>query len=69
MVLDVYESKSDKDFVNTLEDQIRERGAPNKLVSDRAQEEISNRVKDITRALHIGTWQSEPKQQHQNPAE
>jgi hypothetical protein len=52
-----------------LQDVIRRRGVPSKLVSDRAQVEISGRVKDILRSLIIGDWQSEPHQQHQNPAE
>ena len=69
LLTDVYGMKSDKQFVNTLEDNIRDRGAPTKLISDRAQVEISNKVQDILRALCIGDWQSEPKQQHQNPAE
>jgi hypothetical protein len=60
---------SDKQFVNTLEDNIRKRGAMDKLISDRAQAEISNKVKDILRALHISDWQSEPHHQHQNFAE
>jgi hypothetical protein len=42
--------------------------APSKLASDRAQVEISGRVKDILRSLIIGDWQSEPHQQHQNPS-
>ena len=69
LVTDVYSVKSDKQFVNTLEDNIRERGAPNKLVSDRAQVEISNKVLGILRTLFISAWQSEPHQQQQNPAE
>ena len=69
LVTDVYGVKTDKQFVNTLEDNIRERGAPNKLISDRAQVEISNKVLDILRILFIGAWQSEPHQQQQNPAE
>jgi hypothetical protein len=52
-----------------LQDVIQRRGAPSKLVSDCAQAEISGRVKDILRSLIIGDWQSEPHQQHQNPAE
>jgi len=68
-VTDVYGIKTDKQFVNTLEDNIRQRGAPTKLISDRAQVEISNRVLGILRALIIGDWQSEPHQQQQNPAE
>ena len=68
-VCDVYPLKSEKAFVNVFQDVIRRRGAPSKLVSDRAQVEISGRVKDILRSLIIGDWQSEPHQQHQNPAE
>ena len=69
LLTDVYGMKTDKQFVNTLEDNIRERGAMSKLISDRAQVEISNKVMDIVRALFIRTWQSEPQQQQQNPAE
>jgi septum formation inhibitor MinC len=66
---DVYPIKSNKQFVNMLLDNITHRGAPTKLISDRAQVEISERVKQVLRPLHIGTWQNEPHQQHQNPAE
>lgn len=68
-VADAYGLKTDKQFVNTLEDNIRERGAMNKLVSDRAQVEIGERVLHFLRALCISSWQSEPHQQHQNPFE
>jgi hypothetical protein len=66
---DVYPIKSNKQFVNTLLDNITQCGAPTKLISDRAQVEISERVKQVLQPLHISTWQSEPHQQHQNPAE
>jgi septum formation inhibitor MinC len=56
---DVYPIKSDKQFVNTLLDNITQRGAPNKLISNRAQVEISERVKQVLRPLHISTWESE----------
>ena len=69
MVTDIYGMKTERQFVNTLQDVIRERGAMDKLLSDRAQVEISERVKDILRAYHIGDWQSKPMQQHQNFAE
>ena len=69
LVTDAYGMKTDKQFVNTLEDNIRRRGAPSRLLSDRAQVEISKKVVDILRALCIGDWQSEPHKQHQNPAE
>jgi hypothetical protein len=67
MVTDVYGMKTEKQFVNTLEENIRKRGAMFRLLSDRAQVEISARVVGILRALHIGQCQGEPHQQHQNP--
>ena len=57
--------KIDKQFVNTLEENIRKRGAMDKLISDSAQSEMSNRVKDILRALFIDDWQSKVYYQHQ----
>ena len=68
-VTDVYGIKTDRQFVNTLEDNICQHGIPNKLISDRAQVEISNKVLGILCSLVIGDWQSEPHQQQQNPAE
>jgi hypothetical protein len=65
-VCDVYPLKTEKAFVNTLQDVIQRCGAPSNLVSNRAQVEISGRIKDILRSLIIGDWQSEPHQQHQN---
>ena len=61
--------KTDHQFINAIEDTIRSHGAMDKLVSDQAQVEISNRVQDILRAYGIASWQSEPHQQHQNPDE
>ena len=69
LVSDVYPLQSEKQFVNTLQDNIRKRGAMDKLITDRAQAEISTKVKDILRHLIIGDWQSEPHYQHQNIAE
>ena len=68
-VTDVYGIKSDKQSVNTLEDNITYRGAPHKLNSDSAQVIIGNKVQDILHTLCIMSWQSEPYQQQQNPAE
>ena len=45
--------KNDKQFVNTLEDNIRKRRAMEKLISDSAQSEIFNRVKYTLRELFI----------------
>ena len=61
--------KSTAEFVNTLEDVIRKRGAMDLLISDSAKVEISKRVVDILRALHIQSWQSEGGLQNQNFAE
>jgi hypothetical protein len=66
LVADVYGIKTNKEFVNTLEDNIRERGAMDKLISGCARAETSTRIKDILRALIILDWQSEPYQQNQN---
>jgi len=68
-VTDIYALKSGKQFVNSLQDNIRQRGAMDRLLSDRAQVEIGSRVVDILRAYAIGDWQSEPYHQHQNYAE
>ena len=69
LVCDIYPIKTDKQFVNVLQDNIRRRGAMSKLISDRAQVEISNKVQDILRNYIIKDWQSEPHCQHQNAAE
>ena len=49
LVADAHPMKSGKQFANTLEDNIRRRGAMNKLLSDSAKTEISNKVMDILR--------------------
>ena len=69
LVADVYQMKSGKQFVITLEDNIRRRGAMDNLLSDSAKTEISKKVMDILRAYHISNWQSQPYHQNQNPAE
>ena len=65
LVTDVCGMKTEKQFGNTLENNIRKRGSMDKLISDSAQSEISNRVKDMLRALFIDDWKSEPHYQHQ----
>ena len=69
LVGDAYPMKSGKQFVNTQEDNIRWRGTMDKLLSDSAKTEISNKVMDILREYHISNWHSEPYHQNQNPAE
>jgi hypothetical protein len=47
LVANVYGLKTDRKFVNTLEDNIREWGEMDKLISDCAKAEMSERVKQI----------------------
>jgi ornithine carbamoyltransferase len=68
-VTDVYGIKTDKQFVNTLQDNKPQRGAPLKLISNCDQAIISHKVADILHTFCIDNWQSEPHQQHQNAAE
>ena len=69
LVADVYPMKSGKQFVSTLEDNIRRWRVMDKLISDTAETEISVNVMDILRAYHFSNWYSEPYHQYQNPAE
>jgi hypothetical protein len=69
LVCDIHPLQNDKQFVNVLQDNITKRGAMTKLISDRAQVEISKKVQDILCHLFIMDWQSEPHQQQQNFAE
>ena len=66
LITDVYPLKSQKQFVNALEDKIRFRGAMTKLISDYAKVEISYKVKDILRIYHNSSWNSVPYHQNQN---
>ena len=68
LVADVYPI-SGKQLVNTLEDNIRQRGAMDKLLSDSAKTEISKKVMDILRTYHISNWHLDPYHQNQNPTE
>ena len=56
LVTDIHRMKHNKEFINDLEDNIRKRGARDKLISDRAIVEISKQVQDILRALFIDNW-------------
>ena len=69
LITDIYPIRNEKQFVSTLQDNIRKRGAMNTLISDRAKVEISKQCHDILRAYCIKDWQSEPHYQHQNHAE
>ena len=65
LVADAYPMKSGKQFVNTLEDNIRRWGAMGELLSDSSKTEISNKVMDILKVYHISNWHSEPYHQNQ----
>ena len=60
---EMYGRKTDGQFVQTLMDSIRKNGSMDTLVSDRAQAEMSNKVKDVLRHLCINAWQSKPHYQ------
>jgi hypothetical protein len=69
LLSDVHGMKSPASFPGVLMDQIIDRGAPTKLISDGAKVETSMAVHDILCTYGISSWQSEPYHQHQNPAE
>ena len=60
LVCDAYGIKSTKQFINTLSDNIRKRGAMDILISDGGKYEISQRVTDLLHSLFIQDYQSEP---------
>ena len=68
LVCDAYGIKSTKQFINTLSDNIRKRGAMDTLISDGGKYEISKRVTDLLHSLFIQDHQSEPYHRHQNKA-
>ena len=61
--------KSNKNYPQALMDEVRKRGAMNKIISDSAKNETSKRVMDFCRAMCIDDWQSEKGQQRQNDSE
>ena len=69
LVCDAYDIKSQKQFINTLYDNIRFRGAMTTLITDGGRYEISKKVADLLRNLFIKQHESEPYHQHQNKAE
>ena len=69
LVCDTYGIKSTKQFINTLSDNIRKRGAMDTLISDGGKYEISQRVTDLLHNLFIQDYQSESYHQDPNKAE
>jgi hypothetical protein len=66
-VTDIHGIKKYNQIMNTLEDNIIQRGAPNCLLSDQGQAIISDKVEDILCTFCINSWQSEPHQHHHYP--
>jgi hypothetical protein len=69
LVTDVHGMKSPAQFPGILTDEIITCSAPTKLISDSTHVETSKQVCGILCTYGISCWQSEPHQQHQNPAE
>ena len=69
LVCDAYGINTQKQFINTLYDNIRFRGAMTTLITDGGRYEISKKVADLLRSLFIKQHESEPYHQHQNKAE
>ena len=59
-VTNVYGCKTDAEFAGILEENIRERGAMDCLISDGAKAEMSTKVVDILRMYKCGNYMSEP---------
>ena len=53
LVVDVCAMKTEKEFIHTLQENIRKRGAMDMSISDRAKMEISKQCHDILRAYCI----------------
>ena len=53
LVSDIYGIKTESQFVQILQDMIRDCGAPTKLINDCAQVEIIKKAKNILQHLHI----------------
>jgi hypothetical protein len=68
LVTDIHGMKSPAQFPGILTDEIITCGAPTKLISDSTHVETCKEVPGILCTYGISSWQSEPHQQHQNPA-
>ena len=65
----VYPMASESQIPSTLQDLIRDRGAPNNIKSDCAKAVLGKNFTEVLRHYCIGHKMSEPYQQNQNPAE
>ena len=61
LVCDAYGIKSQKQFINTLYDNIKSRGATTTINTDGGKYQISMKVADLLRSLFIKQYESEPR--------
>jgi hypothetical protein len=68
-VSDVFSIKNEREFTQTLQDNIWKRGVMQYLLSDKAHAKISNNNKDPLQTLIISDRRTTARKQWQNPAE
>ena len=65
--IDIHGMKMESEFVDALQDVMRTRGEPMKLISNLAQTKIREHVYNTLQCLFTDNWQHEVHHQHQNP--
>ena len=70
-ITDVYKVKdnSGKEFLGAMQDRVRIRGVPTKLIADNAPMYRGWKLTKYLCNLVLPLWQCETKHQHENPAE
>ena len=69
LVCNAYGIKSQKQFINTLYDNIKTRGTMDTIITDGGKYEVSKKGADLLSSLFIKHHESEPYHQDQNKAE
>ena len=70
LVCDAYGIKIQKQFINTLHDNVKKIGAMDTIITDGCKHGIFDKVAHLFRGfLFIKQYESEPYHQHQNKAE
>ena len=64
LLCDAYGIKIQKQFINTVYDDIKTRGAMDTIITDGGKYEISKKVADLLRSLFIKQYESEQYHQH-----
>ena len=70
-ITNVYKAKdnSGKEFIGAMQDRVRNRGIPTKLIANNVPMYRGWKLTKYLRNLVLPLWQCETKHQHQNPAE